>query len=42
MKNLWTAWQMKHILGQAEKYPGCIFEAASEQPHAKPIDNIVA
>jgi len=34
MKNLWTPWRMEHILGQVEKYPGCIFEAAPEQSHA--------
>jgi hypothetical protein len=28
MMNLWTYWRMKHILGKAEKYPGCIFEVA--------------
>jgi hypothetical protein len=31
MKNLWTPWRMEHILGQAEKYQGCIFEAAPDQ-----------
>ena len=31
MKNLWTPWRLEHILGQAKKYPGCIFEAAPEQ-----------
>lgn len=35
MKNLWTPWRMEHILGQAEKYQGCIFEAAPEQRHAR-------
>lgn len=33
MKNLWTPWRMEHILGQAEKFPGCIFEAAPDQSH---------
>ncbi|NTV12384.1 MAG: HIT domain-containing protein [Desulfobulbaceae bacterium] len=28
MKILWTPWRMEHILGQSEKDPGCIFEAA--------------
>ena len=28
MKNLWTPWRMTYILGNEEKYDGCIFEAA--------------
>lgn len=35
MKNLWTPWRMEHILGQAEKFPGCIFEAAPGLSHSR-------
>jgi len=25
-QNLWAPWRMEHVLGQAEKIPGCLFE----------------
>ncbi len=25
-RNLWTPWRMEHVLGQAEKVKGCLFE----------------
>ncbi len=28
--NLWTPWRMEHVLGQAEKINGCLFEPAGE------------
>ncbi|MEN8142565.1 MAG: HIT domain-containing protein, partial [Thermodesulfobacteriota bacterium] len=31
MKNLWTPWRMEYILGNEEKYDGCIFEAGAEK-----------
>ena len=29
-KNLWTPWRMEHVLGQAKKVPGCLFEPPGE------------
>lgn len=30
-KNLWTPWRMEYVLGNEEKYEGCIFEAAAKK-----------
>ena len=29
-RTLWTPWRMEHVLGQAEKPTGCLFEPAGE------------
>jgi ATP adenylyltransferase len=31
-KNLWTPWRMEHVLGQAEKVEGCLFEPPGNSP----------
>jgi len=30
-KTLWTPWRMEHVLGQAQRPPGCLFEPPGEQ-----------
>ncbi len=34
-KNLWTPWRMEHILGQAKKVTGCLFEPDCSEPQSK-------
>jgi len=34
-KTLWTPWRMEHVLGQAEKPQGCLFEPPGEQAQDK-------
>ena len=34
MNNLWTPWRMEHVLGQAEKISGCLFEPPGESSSA--------
>jgi ATP adenylyltransferase len=31
-KTLWAPWRMEHVLGQAEKIPGCLFEPPGDRP----------
>ncbi len=35
MKNLWTPWRMEHVLGNAEKEEGCLFEPPGDTRHDK-------
>jgi len=35
MKTLWTPWRMEHVLGQAEKISGCLFEPPGEMQQSR-------
>lgn len=35
MKTLWTPWRMEHVVGQAEKTGGCLFEPPGRQEQKK-------